>query len=345
MSSIRASRLDRPWSGCVGWMWAADCGTPRRPLQVNQAAAAARAGLRGTRLRRRSHRRRPEPASRCPRWAVLDSRRRPRGLSGASTGLIRQDFQGKPAWPVAATRPARSCSRWAPISRSPSPRASRRRSSPAPARCWPKTVHSLADCGNQVLLLLGHEAGQAPPSPDYPLGYGKAIYFWSFLVARDAVHRRRHVLAVRGLAQAAAPRADAAVVVGGRRADVRHRRRGVSMRACLRRSTRRAASAACGSWFRESRQAELVVIFGEDLAALLGLVFALIAVVAGRGHRQPGLGRDRHARDRRAADRGRGVRRDRGQGDADRPERGPEQRAGRSSSSSTAARRSSACST
>ena len=32
-------------------------------------------------------------------------------------------------------------------------------------------------------------------------------------------------------------------------------------------------------WFRESRQAELVVIFGEDLAALLGLVFALIAVV------------------------------------------------------------------
>src|SRR3546814_3585127 len=33
-------------------------------------------------------------------------------------------------------------------------------------------------------------------------------------------------------------------------------------------------------WFRESRQAELVVIFGEDLAALLGLVFALVAVAA-----------------------------------------------------------------
>src|SRR3546814_8799975 len=33
-------------------------------------------------------------------------------------------------------------------------------------------------------------------------------------------------------------------------------------------------------WFRESRQAELVVIFGEDLAALLGLMFALVAVAA-----------------------------------------------------------------
>ena len=44
-------------------------------------------------------------------------------------------------------------------------------------------------------------------------------------------------------------------------------------------STRRAASVRCGSWFRESRQAELVVIFGEDLAALFGLVFALVAVM------------------------------------------------------------------
>jgi divalent metal cation (Fe/Co/Zn/Cd) transporter len=44
-------------------------------------------------------------------------------------------------------------------------------------------VHSLADCGNQLLLLLGLRQARTPPSPDYPLGYGKAIYFWSFLVA------------------------------------------------------------------------------------------------------------------------------------------------------------------
>jgi divalent metal cation (Fe/Co/Zn/Cd) transporter len=55
--------------------------------------------------------------------------------------------------------------------------------SAAPARCSAETVHSLADCGNQGLLLLGHPAGEAPSSPDHPLGYGKAIYFWSFLVA------------------------------------------------------------------------------------------------------------------------------------------------------------------
>src|SRR3546814_2950265 len=46
-----------------------------------------------------------------------------------------------------------------------------------------ETVHSVADCGNQLLLLLGMKQAKRPPSPDYPRGYGKAIYFWSFLVA------------------------------------------------------------------------------------------------------------------------------------------------------------------
>jgi divalent metal cation (Fe/Co/Zn/Cd) transporter len=46
-----------------------------------------------------------------------------------------------------------------------------------------ETVHSLADCGNQLLLLLGMRQAKQPASPDHPLGRGKEIYFWSFLVA------------------------------------------------------------------------------------------------------------------------------------------------------------------
>ena len=46
---------------------------------------------------------------------------------------------------------------------------------------------------------------------------------------------------------------------------------GVSMRAACRRSRTSAMAASLWRWFRESRQAELVVIFGEDIAALLGL--------------------------------------------------------------------------
>lgn len=46
-----------------------------------------------------------------------------------------------------------------------------------------EAVHSVADTGNQVLLLYGmHRAGQ-PPDESHPLGHGRELYFWSFIVA------------------------------------------------------------------------------------------------------------------------------------------------------------------
>jgi cation diffusion facilitator family transporter len=142
-----------------------------------------------------------------------------------------------------------------------------------------ETVHSLADCGNQLLLLLGMRQAKAPPSPDYPLGYGKAIYFWSFLVAvmlftvggmfslYEGIHKLQHPEPLRQWWWAAG------VLVFGIIAE------GVSMRACLIEVNKARGGRGLWQWFRESRQAELVVIFGEDLAALLGLVFALAAIM------------------------------------------------------------------
>ena len=142
-----------------------------------------------------------------------------------------------------------------------------------------ETVHSLADSGNQLLLLLGLKQAKTPPSPEYPLGYGKAIYFWSFLVAvmlftvggmfslYEGIHKFQHPEPLKQWWWAAG------VLVFGLIAEA------ISLRACLQEVNKSRSGRTLWQWFRESRQAELVVIFGEDLAALLGLAFALVAVM------------------------------------------------------------------
>ena len=144
-----------------------------------------------------------------------------------------------------------------------------------------ETVHSLADCGNQLLLLLGMKQAKQPPSEEYPLGYGKAIYFWSFLVAVMLFTVGGMFSLYEGIHKLQAPEAldagkmwwAAGVLMFGIAAE------SVSMRACMVEVNKSRGGRSLWQWFRESRQAELVVIFGEDLAALLGLVFALVAVL------------------------------------------------------------------
>ncbi|QDH69717.1 cation diffusion facilitator family transporter [Marilutibacter alkalisoli] len=142
-----------------------------------------------------------------------------------------------------------------------------------------ETVHSLADCGNQGLLLLGMKRSRRPASTEHPLGHGKAVYFWSFLVAvmlftvggmfslYEGIHKLQHPEPIRQWGWAVGVLAFGIVLEA------------VSMRACLQEVNKVRGDRSLWRWFRESRQSELVVIFGEDLAALLGLAFALAAVV------------------------------------------------------------------
>ena len=141
-----------------------------------------------------------------------------------------------------------------------------------------EAVHSTADCANQGLLLLGLKAAKRPPTPDYPLGYGKETYFWSFIVAimlfsvggLFSVYEGWHKL--HEPEPLSYPLLALGVLLFGIIAE------SFSMWGCLREVNKARGSQSLWEWFKHSRNAELVVIFGEDLAALLGLTFAFVAV-------------------------------------------------------------------
>ena len=143
-----------------------------------------------------------------------------------------------------------------------------------------EAVHSLADCGNQGLLLLGMRQAKRPPSDEFPLGWGRALYFWSFLVAillfsvggmfsiYEGVHKLTHPEPLNK------PWLAMGVLVFGIIVE------GISMRGCLQEVNKARGDQNLWTWFRETRSSELLVIFGEDLAALIGLCLATIAVGA-----------------------------------------------------------------
>jgi cation diffusion facilitator family transporter len=141
-----------------------------------------------------------------------------------------------------------------------------------------EAIHSLADCGNQGLLLLGMREAKRPPTPDHPLGYGKVVYFWAFLVSvmlftvggAFSIYEGWHKLSapepLRWPALAIGVLSVAILLETG------------SLLGAVREIRKVSRGRNLWRFFRESRSSELVVVLGEDVAALAGLVIALAAV-------------------------------------------------------------------
>jgi cation diffusion facilitator family transporter len=142
-----------------------------------------------------------------------------------------------------------------------------------------ESIHSYADCGNQGLLFWGLKASKKKPDPEHPLGYGMEIYFWSFIVALVlfsmgglfSIYEGVHKLHVHeGLKNPLI-----AVIV----LPVSMIFEAASLYGCLTQVNKIRYRVSLWTWVKKSRQSELIVVLGEDIAALLGLSFALVAVL------------------------------------------------------------------
>lgn len=142
-----------------------------------------------------------------------------------------------------------------------------------------EAVHSFSDCGNQALLLYGQHAAAKPPTERYPLGRGKELFFWSFVVALllftmggmfslyEGIHKMQHAQALE------VPLVGIAILL------VAVALEGFSFVACLREVKHQNTHGSLWKWIRHTSSADLLVIFLEDFAALLGLLFALAALI------------------------------------------------------------------
>jgi cation diffusion facilitator family transporter len=148
-----------------------------------------------------------------------------------------------------------------------------------------EAIHSCADAGNQLLLLLGGKRAKRAATPEHPFGYGRERYVYSFIVAivlfsvgglfalYEAYHKFHEI------------HSGHFEEIGGWKSYVpvfvllaAITMEGFSLRTAVMETNKVRGSASFATFIRRAKSPELPVILLEDVAALLGLAFALVGV-------------------------------------------------------------------
>lgn len=149
-----------------------------------------------------------------------------------------------------------------------------------------ESVHSLADSGNQVLLLVGGRRARRAADPEHPFGYGRVRYVFAFVVAivlfsvgglfaLYEAYEKWHEVSLghpSGLLESRWWWVPVVVLLASIVME------SLSFRTAIRESNHVRGTATWNEFIRRAKSPELPVILLEDFAALVGLVFALIGV-------------------------------------------------------------------
>jgi cation diffusion facilitator family transporter len=150
-----------------------------------------------------------------------------------------------------------------------------------------EAIHSVADSGNQLLLLLGGRRARKDATPEHPFGYGRERYIYGFIVAivlfsvgglfalYEAYHKWHEVHQHPGdLGELDGRWWWVPLLVLG----VAIAMESFSFRTAIREGNKVRGSATWVQFVRRAKAPELPVILLEDFAALTGLLFALLGV-------------------------------------------------------------------
>jgi cation diffusion facilitator family transporter len=143
-----------------------------------------------------------------------------------------------------------------------------------------ESIHSVADSGNQVLLLVGGRSADRRATPEHPFGYGRQRYVFAFIVSivlfsvgglfalYEAFHKWQHPEPIEGRWWWV-PLLVLVVAIG---------LESYSFRTAIKESNHTRGERSWVDFVRTAKAPELPVVLLEDAAALLGLIFALFGV-------------------------------------------------------------------
>jgi cation diffusion facilitator family transporter len=150
-------------------------------------------------------------------------------------------------------------------------------------------VHSLVDTVNEVLLLYGLNRAGKPPDRTHPFGYGRELYFWSFIVALLVLAMGAGVSLYEGVRHVRAPEPIDRPIINYIVLGVAMVFEGTSWLVALREFRRRKGRLGYFAAFRQSKDPSTFTVLLEDSAALLGLVVALAGVASAHALDMPQL--------------------------------------------------------
>ncbi|RWA71987.1 cation diffusion facilitator family transporter [Mesorhizobium sp.] len=141
-------------------------------------------------------------------------------------------------------------------------------------------VHSLVDTGNGALLLHGMRRAARPPDHAHPLGHGRELYFWSFIVALLVFALGAGVSFYEGLVHIMAPEPIVNARVNYIVLGLSFLFEGSSWLVALKEFRREKGSQGWLQAVRRSKDPSVYTVLFEDSAALLGLIVAFAGILA-----------------------------------------------------------------
>lgn len=141
-----------------------------------------------------------------------------------------------------------------------------------------EAIHSFADCGNQVLLFIGMKRSEKLATRKHPMGFERESYIWSMMVAITLFSVGGLFSIYEGWLRFSEPHAVENAKIALVILLIAVFMEALSLKGALTAMKAERGSRSLWQWFKETPSSELMVVTGEDIAALAGLIIAMLTL-------------------------------------------------------------------